>query len=233
VENVPGGWDNVQSFHIKTNSSVSLPIWTCELDDSQGGRWGGLNVSELVNDEADSYQDVEDVPGPVADKKGKGKRAIDSESQRPKDAKRAKEIPATRPTPSVSLGSSPDVPSKAKKERRQRRPRMHTDDASPDSVKADATVIASVAVKGTSKITPAHPPSAPDKSGSSAAPSKNTKKAATKEVGSKPLTSEDLKQKRSTEKGERKKAKVLKGTKGKSAKEEVLGKKGRQAGMVN
>jgi len=36
-----GGWENIQSIHIKTNSSVSLPIWMCSLDDSGGGRWGG------------------------------------------------------------------------------------------------------------------------------------------------------------------------------------------------
>jgi ribosome biogenesis protein UTP30 len=37
-----GGWENIQSIHIKTNSSVSLPIWMCSLDDSGRGRWGGL-----------------------------------------------------------------------------------------------------------------------------------------------------------------------------------------------
>ena len=28
---VKGGWDNIQNFAIKTNSSVSLPIWSCTL----------------------------------------------------------------------------------------------------------------------------------------------------------------------------------------------------------
>ena len=36
-----GGWENIQSIHIKTNSSVSLPIWMCSLDGSGRGRWGG------------------------------------------------------------------------------------------------------------------------------------------------------------------------------------------------
>ena len=29
---VKGGWDNIQNFAIKTNSSVSLPIWSCILN---------------------------------------------------------------------------------------------------------------------------------------------------------------------------------------------------------
>lgn len=27
-----GGWDNIQSLHIKTTTSASLPIWSCSLD---------------------------------------------------------------------------------------------------------------------------------------------------------------------------------------------------------
>lgn len=29
-----GGWDNVQSLHIKTTSSTSLPMWSCSLDEN-------------------------------------------------------------------------------------------------------------------------------------------------------------------------------------------------------
>lgn len=29
-----GGWDNVQSLHIKTTTSTSLPIWSCSLDEN-------------------------------------------------------------------------------------------------------------------------------------------------------------------------------------------------------
>jgi ribosome biogenesis protein UTP30 len=32
VNAVKGGWDNIQNFTIKTNSSVSLPIWSCTLN---------------------------------------------------------------------------------------------------------------------------------------------------------------------------------------------------------
>ena len=43
---IQGGWDNIQALHIKTNSSASLPIWNCKLDDSEGGRWSGLAAAQ-------------------------------------------------------------------------------------------------------------------------------------------------------------------------------------------
>jgi len=36
MANVYEGWENVQSLHIKTSQSVSLPIWSCDLMDE---RW--------------------------------------------------------------------------------------------------------------------------------------------------------------------------------------------------
>jgi ribosome biogenesis protein UTP30 len=45
VSNIKDNWDNVQSFHIKTSGSVSLPIWTCELGTGETARW-----SAAVND---------------------------------------------------------------------------------------------------------------------------------------------------------------------------------------
>ncbi|KAG6379094.1 ribosomal protein L1p/L10e family-domain-containing protein [Boletus reticuloceps] len=54
VSRIKGGWDNIQSLHIKTSTSVSLPIWTCELGSEEGGRWDGLLAEaeqEAVNEE--------------------------------------------------------------------------------------------------------------------------------------------------------------------------------------
>ena len=50
TQHIKDGWDNIQSLYIKTNSSVSLPIWTCRLDDSKEGRWDGL-TAEIESDE--------------------------------------------------------------------------------------------------------------------------------------------------------------------------------------
>ncbi|KAF9651657.1 ribosomal protein L1, partial [Thelephora ganbajun] len=66
VKNIRENWDNVQSIHIKTSSSASLPIWSCRLDEEEGGRWDGL-TRVPIPDDAD-----EEV------KKGK-KRALEPE----------------------------------------------------------------------------------------------------------------------------------------------------------
>jgi ribosome biogenesis protein UTP30 len=46
VSRIKDGWDNIQRLDIKTNSSTSLPIWTCQLGDVAGGRWD-IPASEL------------------------------------------------------------------------------------------------------------------------------------------------------------------------------------------
>lgn len=57
VNNIKGNWNNVQSLHIKTNSSISLPIWTCELGDAAGGRWDGMVQSKDKSEESKSDED--------------------------------------------------------------------------------------------------------------------------------------------------------------------------------
>lgn len=39
MKRIHGGWDNVQSFNIKTNSSVSLPVWSCNFGSGEDARW--------------------------------------------------------------------------------------------------------------------------------------------------------------------------------------------------
>jgi ribosome biogenesis protein UTP30 len=35
-----GGWDNIQALHVKTSTSVSLPVWNCELDERDRFKMG-------------------------------------------------------------------------------------------------------------------------------------------------------------------------------------------------
>ncbi|GLB38190.1 putative ribosomal protein L1p/L10e family protein [Lyophyllum shimeji] len=66
AKHISGGWENIQSLHIKTNSSVSLPIWACNLDEAEGGRWAGLtvNTDEEVSDAAsEEEEEGEDEAG--------------------------------------------------------------------------------------------------------------------------------------------------------------------------
>jgi ribosome biogenesis protein UTP30 len=46
VKAIKGEWDNVQSLNIKTSNSAALPIWSCELGNSEGARWDGLELQD-------------------------------------------------------------------------------------------------------------------------------------------------------------------------------------------
>ena len=57
MKHINDGWENVQTFYIKTNTSVSLPIWACNLGDGKEGRWNGFTVE--VQDEERSSREEE------------------------------------------------------------------------------------------------------------------------------------------------------------------------------
>ncbi|KAI0630003.1 ribosomal protein L1p/L10e family-domain-containing protein, partial [Trametes polyzona] len=113
VKHIKGGWDNVQSFFIKTNSSAALPIWQCDLSAEAGGRWEGLvaAASEDEDEEMDDAQESADdddeemkVDKPSASSKSKGKKRAAEETevekeQPKKKAKAGAESSAPVPTP--------------------------------------------------------------------------------------------------------------------------------------
>ncbi|KAI0739474.1 ribosomal protein L1p/L10e family-domain-containing protein [Daedaleopsis nitida] len=111
VKHIKGGWDNVQSLLVKSNSSTALPIWQCDLGADAGGRWDGLVASANEDEEmgdAESGPDDEDVadapepePEPV---KSKGKkRAAETTVEKPKkQTKAAGEQAVAEPAPSTS-----------------------------------------------------------------------------------------------------------------------------------
>ncbi|OBZ71449.1 putative ribosome biogenesis protein C8F11.04 [Grifola frondosa] len=90
VKHVNGEWDNVQSLHIKTNSSASLPIWSCNLGEAEGARWDGLAAGASSDEESaaesgeDSEMEVDEKPQPA---KGKKRAAQDDEEKPKKKAK--------------------------------------------------------------------------------------------------------------------------------------------------
>ena len=88
VSHIKGGWDNVQSLHIKTSTSISLPIWTCDLGSEEGGRWNGL-VAEIEEKAESERSEEEEEEEPVKPKKavgtGKGmKRQLEDKIEQPK-----------------------------------------------------------------------------------------------------------------------------------------------------
>jgi len=136
VKHIKGGWDNVQSFNIKTNSSVSLPIWSCRLDGEEGGRWDGFTAKneqsegeEEEEEEKDSGEeekmevDEDSTKTKNGTKKSGLKRAPSSdeeeEEEKPKKkSKGVKDIPvAVPPTPkkkSIPIPYPVAAPSSAK-----------------------------------------------------------------------------------------------------------------------
>ncbi|KAI0917548.1 hypothetical protein AcW1_007276 [Taiwanofungus camphoratus] len=101
VKNVKGEWDNIQSFHIKTNSSASLPIWSCNLGGEEGARWAGLTTGATSEEESGGKSNDEDremgtdEESNAKSAKGKGnKRAAEEEPEKPKKKARAGPIDA-------------------------------------------------------------------------------------------------------------------------------------------
>ncbi|KAF8904054.1 ribosomal protein L1p/L10e family-domain-containing protein [Gymnopilus junonius] len=157
---IKGNWDNIQSLHIKTNSSVSLPIWSCTLDDAEGGRWHGLQAEDededesIQEDEVDSEEDVEDAKSRKVTSKSR-KRASTSEEDEQEDeqpkkkakaddgssTKKDKKAVAQKP----SKFASADIDSPAKKHKAVEAPAKS---AKPASTRSD-TVTAKKAQKPT------------------------------------------------------------------------------------
>lgn len=121
VKHIKGGWDNVQSLFIKTNSSAALPIWQCDLGTESGGRWEGLVASagsaEGESDE-DEKMDVEQAP--VTRAKGKKRAAEEAEKEEDKPKKRSKATDkANEASPAPAAEPAPTSSEPAKKKRRK------------------------------------------------------------------------------------------------------------------
>ncbi|KZT11794.1 ribosomal protein L1 [Laetiporus sulphureus 93-53] len=97
VKHIKGKWDNIQSFHIKTNSSTSLPIWSCHLGAEEGARWAGLVMDDIPEDEseieentegrADEGSEVQVIASNAARAKGKKNAEADRAVAKPKEQK--------------------------------------------------------------------------------------------------------------------------------------------------
>jgi ribosome biogenesis protein UTP30 len=105
VGHIKGGWDNIQSLHIKTSTSISLPVWTCDLGSEEGGRWIGLvaeaeeeaasetseEEEEEEAEEKEEEEEEEEEEEPVKPKKAVGsKRVLEEKTAQPLAKKRAR-----------------------------------------------------------------------------------------------------------------------------------------------
>lgn len=202
VKNIKDGWDNIQSLHIKTNSSASLPIWTCELGGATGGRWDGMVKPEDASvasdsaggsdsDEESTKKSEERVPVVLASN-GKGKkRPLNEDAEKPVTTdvkrKRSAEGGVKKKTKIVKGGLT------------------------KNAGESDGGSDADEASKGSEHV-------------SAVLAGKGMKKPMKEDV-QKPLTTKEVKQKRSAEGGVKKKVKIVNGDLTKSAKKALIGKK--------
>jgi ribosome biogenesis protein UTP30 len=117
IKHIKGGWDNIQSLNIKTGTSVSLPIWSCELGSGEGGRWAGMVGASEESEEGDSSEEeVAVVPkegkkraaaaAPAAATASKKAKASPSDSAKPTKSAPAPSSASTKTKPAASLPSS-------------------------------------------------------------------------------------------------------------------------------
>jgi len=84
---IKDGWDNIQSLHIKTSTSVSLPIWSCELGSGEGRRWNGLIAEEGEEKSSDSEDEEVEEEEPVKTKK---RERLVVKTEQPKKRRKSK-----------------------------------------------------------------------------------------------------------------------------------------------
>ncbi|KDN43998.1 hypothetical protein RSAG8_05730, partial [Rhizoctonia solani AG-8 WAC10335] len=167
IKHIKGGWENVQSLHIKTSGSTALPIWSCDL----GSRWDGLGPVEEVgaDEESESEENDEEEERPAPTVKEGKKRAAPAVPA----GTASKKAKATTETVKES------VPAKAKTAAKE---------ASP--IKAKAKIVEVVLPKAKAKTTAAAPapakkaipqtPIVEESSGSESEPEPKAKSAAVK-----------------------------------------------------
>jgi len=109
----------VQSLSLKTSTSVSLPIWTCDLGAEEGGRWDGLIADASISESESEDVDVE------------GSEAEQEEDESSEDEDKDEEMEVDVPKPKTKGGKSVPVPVGAKGKGKKRGGDIIDDDSSP------------------------------------------------------------------------------------------------------
>ena len=82
---VKGGWDNIQNLTIKTNSSVSLPIWSCTLNMTDVRQTEDAEEGVEDSEKEEEEEEEEKVAKVHASRKGRKRVTnIDEEVKRPR-----------------------------------------------------------------------------------------------------------------------------------------------------
>ena len=204
---IKGGWDNIQNFAIKTNSSVSLPIWSCTLNNTEGRRLDSLQTVDAEVEDEDIEKEEEKVAKEQASVKGR-KRVTNADEEIEgveEPRKRSKAADGTKvvfPSPK-SRSKAPAVPDPTQSSL------ASSSSAAPDaplkrtkSIKRAQDVVKDKKVNGSDILS--------SRFGSSTKVS---------------ISKEEMRQKRSANTGQKKKRIVIMSKRSRSVKNAVLGKK--------
>ncbi|KAF5360839.1 hypothetical protein D9756_004960 [Leucocoprinus leucothites] len=222
---IPGGWDNIQSLMIKTNTSVSLPIWSCNLDE----RWGGL-VKGGDKGEDEEVEKTNNKRGKKKEQASKKRPVQEDESEESEEEEQPRKKVKSGKGASAPVASSAATKSPKKDQQAVKSASApSTDQKSKKAAKSGAPAPSSetqAKPRPTKKVQQDTAP-APTQTKTKAKPQTDSSSEA-----SKGLTGTELKQKRAGTALGKKKEKVIgakAGLNGKSAKAKVLGKKALQA----
>ena len=129
---VKGGWDNIQNLAIKTNSSVSLPIWSCTLNVTESSL-KAEDVEEVDEDvETEEEEQVEEVKA-QASRKGR-KRVTNSDEEMERAEKPRKRPKADGTVRGVSIEEEEEENAAKERVSRKGRKRITNSDEEMEGV---------------------------------------------------------------------------------------------------
>ncbi|KAJ3917563.1 ribosomal protein L1p/L10e family-domain-containing protein [Lentinula edodes] len=117
---VNGGWDNIQGLGLKTSNSVNLPIWSCSLDDTDGGRWAGLTAEDEEDEDespGEEDEDEDESQGEDEDEELEQDESMDSDEADKDKKKKGKKLidPAAGPEDDAMVMDTAPAPDAVEK----------------------------------------------------------------------------------------------------------------------
>ena len=204
VKAVKGGWDNIQNLAIKTNSSVSLPIWSCILNVTESS----LKAEDA--EEVDENVENEEVEEVKAQASRKGRKRVTSSDEDIEGA----EKPRKRPKAADGMMRGVSISKKVEKEEEEEE-EEDEDEEDEDEEKAKERA----SRKGRKRVTNS------DEEMEGIEKPKKRSKAPDGMVRGASISKKEMRQKRSANTVEKKKRIVFTSKGTKSLKNAVLGKK--------
>ena len=204
---VKGGWDNIQNFAIKTNSSVSLPIWSCTLSITEGGGSSSLQAEDAEKEDEDVEKEEEEEEKAA---KEQASRKARKRATNPDEEAEEVEKPRKRSKAADGMVRGASISKKKKVEKEAE----ETEEEEEEKTAKDRA-----SRKGGKRVTTS------DEELEEVEKPRKRSKAVDGMVRGLSISKKEMRQKRSANTGEKKKRIVLTSKGSKSMKNAVLGKK--------